>query len=310
MTNIYVSGSLAYDRIMSFPGRFADHILPDKIHMLNVSFTISGIVERTGGTAGNIAYALSLLGEKPTILATLGQDGQRYLDWLKSNGIPSHGIKTIPDEFTASAYITTDQNDNQITGFNPGAMKHASAYDLGDTVARSSIAVIAPGNLDDMVTYSSEFLRRGVDFIFDPGQSLPLWEGKRLAAALTGAKVLISNDYEFEMIQRKTGLDTAGLLRQVRAIITTKAEHGSVITTSKGETAVPAYALGPKAVDPTGAGDAYRSGLVKGLIDGKDLVHSARMGTVCASFAVEVQGTQEYRFTQAEFGARLRELPG
>lgn len=306
--NIYVSGSLAYDRLMTFPGRFADHILPDKIHMLNVSFTISGMVERTGGTAGNIAYALTLLGETPTILATLGQDGQRYLDWLKANGVSSHGIKTIPEEFTASAYITTDQNDNQITGFNPGAMKHPSAFDFGETAIRSSIAVIAPGNLDDMAGYSGEFLRRGVDFIFDPGQSLPLWEGKRLTAALTGAKVLISNDYEFEMIQRKTGLDTGGLLRRVRAIITTKAEHGSVIITPKGETVVPAYPVGSKAIDPTGAGDAYRGGLVKGLIEGKDLIASARMGTICASFAVEVQGTQEYRFTPAEFEARLKEL--
>ena len=306
--NIYVSGSLAYDRIMTFPGRFADHIMPDKIHMLNISFTVSGMVERPGGTAGNIAYALSLLGEKPTILATLGRDGQPYLDWLAKNGISHEGIRTVPEEFTASAYITTDQNDNQITGFNPGAMKHRAGYYVGGADPRQSIGIVAPGNLDDMIGYRGAYVQEGVDYIFDPGQSLPIWNGDALAETLTGARVLISDDYEFALIQQKTGLDKADLLRRVRAIITTRAEHGSVLSTVEGEVTVPAYPVGGTLVDPTGAGDAYRGGLVKGIVQGKSLVDSARIGTICASFCVQVQGTQAYRFTAAEFEERLGKL--
>lgn len=306
--NIFVSGSLAYDRIMTFPGHFADHIMPDKIHMLNISFTVSGMAERPGGTAGNIAYALALLGEKATILSTLGKDGQPYLDWLAKNGISHEGIRTIPEEFTASAYITTDQNDNQITSFNPGAMKHQSNYYVGGADPRQCIGIIAPGNLDDMVGYRGAYARKGFDFIFDPGQSLPIWEAETLAETLTGARLLISNNYELALIEQKTGLDKAALLKRVKAIITTKAEQGSVITAHGSEAMVPAYPVGDKLKDPTGAGDAYRGGLMKGLIEGKSLVESARMGTICASFCVEVQGTQEYRFTPAEFAARLAQL--
>ena len=306
--NIYVSGSLAYDRIMTFPGRFSDHIMPDKIHMLNVSFTVSGLVERLGGTAGNIAYALAMLGEKPTILSTLGHDGVRYREWLARNGISDKAIVTIAEEFTAGAYITTDQDDNQITGFNPGAMKQPSRFDLAGADPDESIAVIAPGNLDDMKAYRDVYAARGVPFIFDPGQSLPIWDGRDLAKTLVGSRVLISNDYEFALIQQRTGLDKAALLQRVKAIITTKAERGSVIITPEGELTVPAYPIRGSLVDPTGAGDAYRGGLVKGLVSGKGLVVSARMGTVCASFCVQMQGTQSYHFTPAEFEERLQKL--
>ncbi|MCJ7523151.1 MAG: PfkB family carbohydrate kinase, partial [Dehalococcoidia bacterium] len=152
--NIFVSGSLAYDRIMDFPGHFSDHILPEKIHVLNVSFTVNGMVEKFGGTAGNIAYALCLLGEKPIILATIGRDHHRYFDWLAKNRIGVAGIRIIEEEFTASAYITTDMADNQITGFNPGSMKHPSSFDFNTITVGESIAIVAPGNLEDMVTYS------------------------------------------------------------------------------------------------------------------------------------------------------------
>jgi adenosine kinase len=305
---VLVSGSLAYDRIMTFPGAFADHILPDKVHMLNVSFTVSGMVERPGGTAGNIAYALALLGERPRVLSTVGRDGQRLLDWLAQHGVDTSAILTVDDEFTASAYITTDRHDNQITGFNPGAMRRQARLDLSGAVPEASIAVIGPGNLDDMRSFRKAYVQRGIPFIFDPGQSLPLWDGVDLAEALTGAAVLISNDYEFELVRRKTGLNTGELLTRVGAIITTRAEHGSVVITKERSVAVPAYPVGKALVDPTGAGDAYRGGLVKGLLLGKSLAEGARMGTVCASFCVQVQGTQEYRFTEAEFRERFRAL--
>ncbi len=299
---------MAYDRIMSFPGRFADHIMPDKIHMLNVSFTVSGVVERPGGCAGNIAYALALLGEKPIIMACAGHDFGRYADWLARNGISTTGIRIVEEELTAGAYITTDQGDNQITGFNPGAMKYPSGYDLNGLDSGNSIAVIAPGNLEDMERFRDAYIASGTPFIFDPGQSLTMWEGQALARCLTGARVLISNDYELELVSSKTGLGLGELLDRTGAVITTKGEQGSVVQTQNGQVMVPAVDRRGHVVDPTGAGDAYRGGLVKGLVEGKDIVAAARMGTVCASFAVEVQGTQEYRFTMEEFNRRLAGL--
>ena len=303
---IYISGSMAYDRIMDFPGRFSDHIMPDKIHVLNISFTVTGMIEREGGTAGNIAYALALLGEKPTILATIGHDCQRYFIWLAKHGISHEGIRIIEEEFTSSAYITTDQADNQITGFNPGAMKYPSRYDLSRADSKESIGVIAAGNTEDMIAYRDGFVERGIDFIFDPGQSLPIWDPSALARSIEGAKVLISNDYELALIMNRTGLDKQQLIDRTGAMITTKGAEGSIVTTRDWEATVPAVDTGEAPVDPTGAGDAYRGGLVKGLILGKELVECARMGTVCASFAIESQGTQEYAFTMDEFDARYR----
>ena len=177
---IAVSGSLAYDRIMNFPGYFSDHILPEKMHVLNVSFTVNGMIEKFGGTAGNIAYGLSLLGEKPIILATIGRDYHRYFEWLAKNHIASDSIKIIEEELTASAYITTDRADNQITGFNPGAMRYPSAFNFDKINPKESIAIIAPGNLEDMRDYSHACKARGIDYIFDPGQSLPMWNAQEL----------------------------------------------------------------------------------------------------------------------------------
>jgi adenosine kinase len=306
---IFVSGSLAYDRIMDFPGRFSDHILPGKIHVLNVSFTVSSMVEKLGGTAGNIAYALSLLGEKPIILATVGRDYQKYFEWLKKNRIACDTIKVINEEVTAGAYITTDQADNQITGFNPGAMKYPSNFKFDQVNPVESIAIIAAGNLEDMITYCLTCKSRGIKYIFDPGQSLPMWHKQDLMRCIKGAAILISNDYELELIMTSTGLDRQGLLQHTKAIVTTLGEMGSQVITPEAEIAIPA--VRPKKVaDPTGAGDAYRAGLIKGLVQGKDIKQCATMGSVCASFAVECYGTQEYHFTLQEFKERLDKYSG
>ena len=303
-TNIFVSGSIAYDRIMDFPGYFVDHILPDKLHVLNVSFTVNSMVENFGGTAGNIAFALRLLDERPTILATIGRDHQRYFDWLVDTRIETDGIKIIEEEFTAGAYITTDLADNQITGFNPGSMKYRSHFDFENVAPGGSIAIVAPGNLDDMMAYSHEYQKRGIDYIFDPGQSLPIWEAPALVDCLSGSRMLVSNDYELELITNKTGLSKHDLLTRTQTIVTTLGEHGSRVSTPDGEVAIPA--VEPRqVVDPTGAGDAYRAGLIKGLIQGKSLAESALMGSACASFAVEQHGTQEYRFTREEIEERI-----
>jgi adenosine kinase len=303
--NIYISGSLAYDRIMDFPGKFSDHILPDKIHILNVCFTVNGMIEKFGGTAGNIAYSLSLLEEKPVIIATIGKDYQRYFEWLKENGLTLEGIKVIEEEFTAGAYITTDRADNQITGFNPGAMKHLSRYSF-DTAGSGSMTLIGPGNLGDMAEYAKLCKGKGIPCVCDPGQSLTAWDGKALAEWIEGSFCLISNDYELELIMDKTGRDKKGLLAMTKTVVTTLGEKGSLISASGSEVTVPA-AKAAEVLDPTGAGDAYRAGFLKGLATGNNIETAAKMGAVAGAYAVEKYGTQEHRFSFADFMKRYRE---
>lgn len=300
--NIYISGSIAYDRIMDFPGFFSDHILPDKIHILNVCFTVNGLQEKYGGTAGNIAYSLKLLGESPTIVATIGKDYANYFQWLEINNIGTEGIKIIQAEFTAGAYITTDKADNQITGFNPGAMKHKSGYSFPSGTDKD-IGLIAPGNLCDMMEYAKYYKAKGIDCICDPGQSLTSWDGNDFTEWITGSTMLISNDYELELISKITGKNKKELLGLTKTIITTFGEKGSLISTASGDIIVPAAKAGEVA-DPTGAGDAYRAGLLKGLVTGKDLESAAKIGAVTATYAIEKYGTQEHHFTLDEFRER------
>jgi adenosine kinase len=302
--NIIVSGSLAYDRIMDFPGYFKEHILPEKIHVLNVCFQVNDMKEKFGGTAGNIAYALTLMGQKPLISATMGRDYHRYFDWLKKNGISTDHIRIIEDEFTAGAYITTDQADNQITGFHPGAMKFSSALDFNRLDPRKTMMIVSPGNLEDMVKYPQMCKARGIPYIFDPGQSLPMLPAEDLVQAIEGCRILIANDYELDLILCKTGLDKEDVLKRAGAIIVTLGGLGSEVFTPGCKICIPAAK--PKTVkDPTGAGDSYRGGLISGLVQGKGIEQCARMGSVCASFAVECYGTQEYRFSFDEFNERF-----
>ncbi len=301
---IVVSGSLAYDRIMDFPGYFSEHILPDKIHVLNICFQVDGMKEKFGGTAGNIAYALTLMGEQPVISASIGHDYHRYVDWLESNGISTENIRKIENESTASAYITTDRDDNQITGFNPGAMKYSSSLDFDGLNPEDTIVIISPGNLEDMMNYPRQCKERGIQYIFDPGQSLPMLDAGGLVRAIEGCRILISNDYELDLIMSKTGLKKEALMKLAGTVIVTRGELGSVVSTPAGEINIPAIKPG-KVVDPTGAGDSYRGGLISGLVRGRNIEQCAMMGSVCASFAVECYGTQDYKFNLDEFNHRL-----
>jgi adenosine kinase len=303
--NIYISGSMAYDRIMDFPGKLSDHILPDKIHILNVCFTVNGMVEKFGGTAGNIAYSLSLLNEKAVIIATIGKDYQIYFDWLGKNNIPTDGIKIINEEHTAGAYIITDKADNQITGFNPGSMKYPSGYKFKNSDSENSIGLIGPGNLQDMIEYAKTCKDKGINYICDPGQSLTQWEGKTLIEWIDGSMLLITNDYELEMIMKITGMDKKRLKGLTNIIITTLGEKGSLISNSDFDVSIPAAKV-HDVVDPTGAGDAFRAGLLKGIVTGRDIETAAKMGTVAAAYALEKYGTQEHRFTHEEFVERYR----
>lgn len=302
---IIVSGSMAYDRIMDFPGNFSDHILPDKIHVLNVCFQVNGMTENYGGTAGNISYALKLMGEDPYTSATIGKDHRRYFNWLTEQGISTAGIRVIEEEFTAGAYITTDKSDNQITGFNPGAMKFSSELDFDSLVPEETLLIASPGNLDDMINYPRKCKEMGIRCIFDPGQALPALQAEDLVEAITGSFLLIVNDYEFDLILNKTGLSRQELLALPEAVIVTLGEHGSNLHVNGVETRIAPFRA-RQVVDPTGCGDSYRGGLISGIVSGRDLVESCRLGSACASFAVECYGTQDYRFTREEFADRLR----
>jgi adenosine kinase len=304
--NIFISGSMAYDRIMDFPGFFKDYILPEKIHVLNVCFNVNGLQEKFGGTAGNIAYSLGLLGERPVIIATIGKDYATYFEWLRKNNISTDGIEIVPDEFTAGAYITTDRSDNQITGFNPGAMKKATQYDLSAADPERSVVLIAPGNLQDMTGYAERCRGLGIPYICDPGQSLTLWNGELMREWIRGSKMLITNDYELEVIMKMTGMNKGDILGLTEMIITTLGDKGSLISTADGDMEVPAAKVAD-ILDPTGAGDAYRAGLLKGMAMNLEIGQAAMMGAVAAAYAVEKYGTQEHGYTYEEFAARYRQ---
>jgi adenosine kinase len=301
---IFVSGSLAYDRIMDFPGKFEDHILPEKIHILNVCFMVNGLQEKFGGTAGNIAYNLALLDEKPVILATAGKDFESYRKWLMAHGLPLEGIRPIDQEFTAGAYITTDMGRNQITGFNPGAMNFPSLYGFNGAKPKDSLAIVAPGNLDDMLVYSRKYKEMGLPYIFDPGQSIPALTSEQIMEMIDGSRLLITNDYELEMIMQPAGMNVKDILARTPAVITTLGEKGAMVCCPGGDEYIPITP--PQCVeDPTGAGDAFRAGLIKGMIEGRELVQAAQMGSVSASYAVEHYGTQEHSYHLDQYWDRF-----
>ena len=291
---LYVSGSLAYDRIMTFPGHFEDHILPEKLHILNVCFLIDHIEEKRGGTAGNIAYNLHLLGESPFLLATLGHDYASYAAALNEQGLCMDGIRIIKEDCTAVAHITTDQSSNQITGFCPGAMRFSCEYKFAALDSAKDIAIVAPGNLDDMKNLPEVYRKANVPFIYDPGQQITRIPARDMLESMKGAAVLVANDYEMEMIRQNTGKSMDQLLDMVGAAITTFGEKGCRIERKGKDVAhVSVFPL-KNTADPTGAGDSFRAGLLKGLASGYSLQDAARLGSAIASFCVEKYGTQEH----------------
>ena len=306
---IIVNGSLAYDRIMDFPGYFAEHIIPEKIHSLNVSFQVDGVKENFGGTAGNIAYALTLMGEQPIISAAIGHDYRRYYQWLTQNRISTQNIKILETELTASAYITTDRANNQITAFHAGAMKHPTHLHFAQFEPQDTLVIVSPGNFEDMVNYPQQCKARSIDYIFDPGQSIPMLTAQGLIQAIDGCRILICNDYEMDLIEKKTGKSLEALLKLARTVIVTRGELGSIVHTTEAQQTV--AAVKPRQViDPTGAGDSYRGGLISGLAKGLSIERCAQMGSTCASFCLESYGTQDYHFSQEEFNTRLQGIKG
>lgn len=319
MMQILVSGSLAIDRIMTFDGRFGDHIVPDRLHQINLSFTVAGFNAYFGGTAGNIAYSLAMLGQQPRLIAAIGSDYRDYFTRLAGHGIPTDDIRIVDDAATASAFIVTDRDDNQITGFNPGAMQHPAGFDFAAVDPADAISIVAPGNLTDMADFTAAGAASGIYTIFDPGQSLPAWDAAGLAGCIANSRLLIANEYEMALIEDKTGLDQAGLLQLTDALITTRGEQGVRITTAQSASVVPCVPTA-NVVDPTGAGDAFRGGLIMGLIHPGPLTptavsparleRAAQIGSACAHFAIQQPGTQEYRYSQAELQAVLEQSYG
>ena len=308
--SIYLSGSMAFDRIMTFSGTFSDHILPEKIHMLNVSFMIDSLEEKRGGTAGNIAYSLALLGESPIILGSVGKDFDSYGKFLISLGLSDEGLHLVGDQLTAGAYITTDQRNNQITCFNPGAMRTPTTYGFPYADSAVDLAVISPGNIEDMTLLPARLRTMGIRYIFDPGQQIPVLRPECLLGAITGAFMLISNDYELSMIMKATGKTKAELLDLCPIIITTCSEEGSLVEMGDRSphnlprmTKIPVVPV-VQVKDPTGAGDAYRAGLIKGLVSGLPVAEAAQLGSTCASFCVEQSSPQGHMFSMAEFAKR------
>jgi len=304
--NIFISGSLAYDRIMDFPGHFADHILPDKIHVLNVCFNINGLVEKFGGTAGNIAYSLSALGEFPFIVATSGEDFSRYEKWLVQNNLPTDYIKAIQGVLTAGAYITTDLEDNQITAFNPGAMAYEADI---PPVNGSNLVFIGPGNKTDMMNFAQKARLATTPFFFDPGQSLNIWQGGELRKAVSGALCFISNDYELALFLQMTNWEMADLRKAVQVIITTRGSEGALIDIAGDRLLIPSVSI-PNVLDPTGAGDAFRAGVLKARTMDLPWDVACQMGATVASFCIEHHGTQEHRFNWESFCQRYSSTYG
>lgn len=302
---ILISGSIAYDSIMDFPDRFRNHILPDKIHNLNVSFLIKSLKINYGGTAGNIAYNLSLLGGDPYIISTAGKDFGKYKRWMEENKLNTSGIKIIEKEFTALAHIITDLDNNQITAFYPGSMKYSGGK-IKKEVLNDSFAIISPGFKGDMIDYAKFYQKKKVNYIFDPGQQIPAFNKKELKEIIGGAKVFISNDYELSLVMEKTGWKEYDILRKVEILVTTLGEKGSVIKTKKETFQIPPAK--PKTVkDPTGAGDAYRAGFIKGLIMRYSLEKAGRLGSIVSAYAVEKYGTQNHKFSWKNIEKKYRE---
>ncbi|MFN8501441.1 carbohydrate kinase family protein [Kouleothrix sp.] len=303
---IVVTGSLAYDYIMDFPGYFKDHILPDKVHMLTVSFLVDSMRRMRGGVAGNIAYTLALLGDRPLVVATAGQDFGEYRALMERQGIDASGIRLIDDEFTASCFINTDKANNQIVAFYTGAMAHSKHLSLlGLGLGAGDLVIISPTDPEAMSRYAAECRAQGVPFLFDPGKQTPRLDGEQILAGLNGASVLVGNDYEFAMMAQKTGRSEADLIGSAPLAVVTRGSEGSVLydNAHASEIAIPVAPIAD-VVDPTGAGDAYLGGLVFGLARGLPLDVAGRVAALAAAYAIEKRGCQEHSYTVAEFAER------
>jgi adenosine kinase len=302
---IVLTGSIAYDYIMTFPGKFRDHILPDRLDRLSLSFLVDSMVRQRGGVAANIAYTLALLGERPLVMATVGEDFDDYRQWLDRCGVDTSGIRTIPGLLTASFFVNTDQANSQIASFYTGAMARAAELRFADLPSLPDLAVISPNDPGAMAAYVEECRRLGIPYLYDPSQQIVRLPIEALRQGIQSCRGLVVNDYEFALIEDKTGLDRAQILTAAEFLLITCGERGAVLHTPGQESVVPAV---PEraVVDPTGVGDAFRAGFLKGYIHRLPLDLCSQMGALAATYCLENQGPQSHSFDLPEFIARFR----
>jgi adenosine kinase len=303
--NIIVTGSIAFDYLMSFPGSFTEHLMPEHVQRVSLSFLVDTMDKRRGGCAPNIAYTLALLGERPRLMATAGQDFGDYRRWLDAAGVDTTLVREVPGKFTASFFCSTDQDNNQIASFYTGAMANAGELSFRDAGA-CDLTIISPNDPDAMLQYVEECRTLGVPFIFDPGQQCARMTGTQLADGIAGATIVICNDYEFELIRQKAGLDEAGIIGTSTVLVVTRGEKGCTIYTPE-ETLEIAATPPRRIVDPTGVGDAFRGGLMKGLAAGADLRTCAAIGSVAATYALEHLGGSNHAYSWDEFVERYEQ---
>jgi len=306
---VVVTGSVAFDYLMRFPGRFVEHLIPDQMQRLSVSFLVDDMRRVPGGCGSNIAYGLALLGERPLLLATAGRDGVEYRDWLARQGIDVSGLSIHEDVFTASFFVSTDQDQNQLASFYTGAMARARDLSLrGASAADAALVVISPNDPEAMARYARECRDLAVPFLYDPSQQVARLSGEDLVAGLDGAFVLVVNDYEFGILRQKTGLSREDLESRVPALVVTHGADGSTISVvgprARERHEIPVATLEKAALDPTGVGDAYRAGLVRGIRIGASWEVAGRIGSVAAAIVLESQGPQPPRYSGEDFLAR------
>jgi len=287
-----ICGSLAYDTIMVFPERFRDHILPEKMHILNVSFLVPQMRREFGGVAGNIAYNLKLLGGEPWPMGAVGDDFGPYQAHLDALHISTRYVRHLPGEFTPQAFITSDLEDNQITAFHPGAMQHSHLNRVSDA-ENVRIGIIAPDGKQAMLQHSADFPAAGIPHIFDPGQAMPMFNGEELRGFISNADWIVMNDYEYQLLRERTGLEGADIARQVRAFVVTLGGEGSILYEGGEQTTIAPVAVA-RVKDPTGCGDAYRAGLIHGILAGADLATACRIGSVMGAIKIEYTAPQHH----------------
>lgn len=304
--NIVVTGSIAYDYIMSFPGRFRDHILPEQLDNLSLSFLVDSMKKQRGGTATNIAYNLALLGERPRVMATAGQDFGEYRVWLETHGVDTSAIKQYDDEFTSSFFVSTDLDQKQIANFYTGAMARARELSFKQlNSAKPDLVIISPNDPAAMRAYALECKELGIPYIYDPSQQIVRLSDEDLQAGIQGSRMVIVNDYEFEMLRNRLHVNEHNVLQYTQILIITRGEHGSSIITKEAQIDVPAFTT-ERVLDPTGVGDAYRAGLIRGMSLGLSWEMCGRIGALAATFALEQVGPQSHTYTPAEFVQRFR----
>jgi adenosine kinase len=306
--NIIVTGSIAFDYLMSFPGKFTEHLMPEHLQRVSLSFLVDTMDKRRGGCGPNIAYTLALLGERPRLMATAGQDFGEYRHWLEAGGVDTSLVRDVPGKFTASFFCSTDQDNNQIASFYIGAMGNAGELSFRDA-GPCDLAIISPNDPGAMLVYAEECRTLGIPFIFAPGQQCARMNGDELRDGLAGSAMTICNDYEFELIRQKTGLGERDVLERVGLLVVTKGEAGCSIVSRDGHIDVPAVTP-HRIVDPTGVGDAFRGGYMKGMALGATPEVCGRLGSVAATYALEHLGGNNHAYTLDEFSARYKEQFG